>query len=374
MGIQELMQYLKKLNPDIVKKSSLSKFYNKRIGVDAYYWLYSHVSIAQKGVLKKTNVLSTEPDRDEVFKILMQSFFDFYIKMQCINIQCVLCFDGSSPIDKLGTLQRRTASKNKIRDKISTLEAKLEGKDILEKNETDAEALRNLKSQLVWVSKEEINKFRNIAIKCGIPCLQCTTEGEKMCAMLMRDGITAATLGKDSDLSAYGNRFILSEIRYQGETIDGTPKFTVMEVDLVDILTTLELNYKSFVDFCIMLGTDYGIRIKKVGPVTSHKLIKTHKTLDEVKLDLTCLNHIMCRSEFGRMGHKEIVESGSYEIGSTDEKVIEELKEIGLSDYYEKVSKCHSSIQITDADKEINNQFENLFVEVKPKIKIVIKK
>ena len=69
MGIQELMQYLKKLNPDIVKKSSLSKFYNKRIGVDAYYWLYSHVSIAQKGVLKKTNVLSTEPDRETFEKI-----------------------------------------------------------------------------------------------------------------------------------------------------------------------------------------------------------------------------------------------------------------------------------------------------------------
>jgi 5'-3' exonuclease len=373
MGIQDLMSYLKELNPNIIKKSSLSKFYNKRIGVDAFYWLYSHISIAQKGVLKKIDVLSTEPDRNEIFKILMQMFFDFYIKLQCLNIQCVLCFDGIHRIEKQGTLQRRSQAKNKIKDKISSLEEKLNSSDILEKSQADTEALRNLKAQLTWVSQDEVAKFFRIATKCGIPCLQAKGEGEKLCAMLSRDGITAATLGKDSDLLVYGNRFNLSEIRSQGQTMDGTPQFSVMEVDLLEVLTTLELNHKSFVDFCIMLGTDYGIRIKRVGPVTSHKLIKTHKTLDDVKLDLTCLNHIVCREEFMRNNSKDIIESGSYEIGVMDEKIKDELKLMDIEKYYDLVQKCHNSVKITDANVDENNKFMELYTDARQKFKIVVK-
>lgn len=367
MGINDLLPYLKKLNSNIVKKSSLDKFYNKRIGIDAYYWLYSNMSIAQKGVLRNTNVLETEPDREKVFKILVNMFLDFYVKLCSLNIQLVLCFDGSHNKSKQDTIDKRKAEKDKIRAKISALESKLECKDILEKNESDAEELRKLKAQLNWVTSEEIERFKNIVISLGIPYYQAKDEGEKLCAMLARAGITSATIGKDSDLLVYGNRFSLSQIRVEGQSITGMPFFSVFEIDLVQVLQTLELNYTQFIDFCIMLGTDHNTRIRGYGPVKSHGLIKTHKNVDNISLDKTCLNVELCRSEFKDVDYTDIILHGYHTLKPIDSNIISELEKLELSRYIDFIQHCHNNIIITESDKNVNNEFLSVNV-IKPKL------
>ena len=35
-------------------------------------------------------------------------------------------------------------------------------------------------------------------------------------------------------------------------------------------------------DFCILSGCDYTIKIRDIGPVTAHKLIKKHGSIEEI--------------------------------------------------------------------------------------------
>ena len=354
------------MNPSIYKKGMLNKYKGKRIAVDAYIWLHENYSVAQKAVLEKTNVLEEEADPEKIFQILLNKFFDFYLKLLHINTLLVLNFDGNHIPEKLGTQQRRAKTRDKTKERIKELEAKLNSKDVLELDEADADELRKLKAQYINIEKFMIVKFKQITLDLGIPYFQCKGEGEKTCAMLCRDGICAANLGKDSDLTAYGGRFILSQIRYEGESIDGTPFYTVMELDLVEVLTTLELSHNQFVDFCILLGTDYNIRIKGIGPVTALKLIKEHKSIENIQKtgkDISCLNLNVCRNEFEEKKYTDTIESGSYTIREANPNIVKELEQYGLGIYYGMIQEAHKKVQVTDADKEVNNEFENLYQE-----------
>lgn len=370
MGIQDLIPYVKKINPNIYKKTTSDKFRGKRIGVDAFLWLHQNISIANKNVLKKTDVINEDADREEIFRILLNMFFDLYLKLSVIHIQLVMCFDGKHRTEKSGTIERRKKTKDRTKERISELESKLESKDPLDINAADADELRKIKAQLNFISFAEMDRFKDIIVGCGIPYYNCIGEGEKTCAMLHRDGITAATLGKDSDMLVYGNRYILSEIRSEGYNIEGVPIYSIVELDLIEVLKTLDLNHTQFIDFCILLGTDYNLRIKGVGPVNAHRLIKEHKSLDKINQDKTCLNIDVCYSEFKRQEYKDTIESGDYRCGKGDDSVIDKLKVLKLEKYYEMIQRAHTDIKVTDSNVEENNSFEN---KVQTKIKIVIK-
>jgi flap endonuclease-1 len=49
-----------------------------------------------------------------------------------------------------------------------------------------------------------------------------------------------------------------------------------------DIRTVLELDRASFIDFALLLGTDFSQRIKKVGPARALKFIKAHGSIERV--------------------------------------------------------------------------------------------
>ena len=48
------------------------------------------------------------------------------------------------------------------------------------------------------------------------------------------------------------------------------------------ILESLKLTSEEFVDLCILCGCDYTIKINKIGYVTSYKLIKKFKNIEEI--------------------------------------------------------------------------------------------
>lgn len=49
-----------------------------------------------------------------------------------------------------------------------------------------------------------------------------------------------------------------------------------------EIRTALELDRSSFIDFALLLGTDFSQRIKNVGPVRALKFIRQHKSIERV--------------------------------------------------------------------------------------------
>lgn len=48
------------------------------------------------------------------------------------------------------------------------------------------------------------------------------------------------------------------------------------------VRTTLELTRESFVDFALLLGTDFSQRIKNVGPARAYRFIKEYGTIERI--------------------------------------------------------------------------------------------
>ena len=80
---------------------------------------------------------------------------------------------------------------------------------------------------------------------------------------------------EDLDFLTHGCENILYNYNYTSEKLK--------LYNLNQILNDLEMNYKSFVDFCIMLGCDYSCKIPGFGPKTGFKLIKEYKTYNSLK-------------------------------------------------------------------------------------------
>mgnify|MGYP001081622621 CR=1 FL=1 len=69
------------------------------------------------------------------------------------------------------------------------------------------------------------------------------------------------------------------------------------DIDINGITIGKQINFGSFFDYCVMLGTDYNDRIKGYGMVKAMKLIQQYKTVANIssKLNIESLNyHEMC--------------------------------------------------------------------------------
>jgi len=371
MGIQDLLTHLKKLNPDIVKKISASKYSGKRLGLDVYLWLYTNISVVQKNVLKETNISENEVDRDKVFNILVRTFLDFYIKWCDANVQLILCCDGPHPEKKVKTHKKRSDAKDKIRERIKLLENKISTSDILDLNISDIDELKKLKAQINYISKDEMKKIKEIIKILGIPYLMSSGEGEKLCATLSIEGITAGSVGKDSDLLPYGNRYILTGLSFAGENLEGKKFYNVEQIDLYEALQTLDLTFPMFIDYCIALGCDYNDRIPGYGAVKCLNLIKDKKNLDNVLMDITILDHQYCRSEFLYTPFNKMILEHSENIDYFNFKQIEQnidiLTEIvgeKTEKYIEVINKSHQNLKIEEVKRVIQ-------IVGKPKLNIV---
>ena len=49
-----------------------------------------------------------------------------------------------------------------------------------------------------------------------------------------------------------------------------------------DVRAVLQLDHPSFIDFALLLGTDFSQRIKKIGPTRALKFIREHRTIERV--------------------------------------------------------------------------------------------
>ncbi len=58
-----------------------------------------------------------------------------------------------------------------------------------------------------------------------------------------------------------------------------------------DVREGLQLSRTSFVDFALLLGTDFSERIRNIGPMRAYKFIKEHGTIEGVVTNETKYRH-----------------------------------------------------------------------------------
>ena len=298
MGIHNLHKFLRSKCPEIYKEEPLSNYQFKKCAVDISLYIFKYITIFGEDAW-------------------LSAIINLISCLRRNEIHACFIYDTSSPVEKLGERQERREKRDKLDTKIMELTTALEkakltgeiddilvstventkqkrllgGANVKKVNLEDIEyEIERIKKQSVHLTSNDFQMTKDIFDILGVPYFQAPMEAETTCADLCKRGIVDFVLSEDTDVLAYGAPLFLTKIN--------TSTDTCVVVKHQDILDELEFTSEQFLDFCIMCGTDYNKNIFKIGPEKAYKLIKEHGSIDNIKLDTSCLNHIRVRELF----------------------------------------------------------------------------
>lgn len=303
MGIKGLNQFLKQMSPESFAKLPYSYFRNKRIAIDGNNLTWRFMNGAQKDVVNSTNILNSIPERDKVVKKWLYRWKYFLITLLRNKITPVLVFDGEYPNEKAKTQSKRKELR------VDNYQSANEYHETLKKMDTNdikphmLSKLRQKMSKICYIGNREKELLKNIIMSLGLPYLKSYGEGEKLCAMLAREGKVEAVLSKDTDVIAYGAPIAITDYgEYVYNSENGTNEGYFTCTIFNGLLDKLKMNYDTFVDLCIMAQCDYNENIKGVAIKTAYKLLLESKTIDNLPKKYQDKKHILnteyCRSQF----------------------------------------------------------------------------
>jgi 5'-3' exonuclease len=305
MGIKGLRDLIKR-QVKIKQKESyfeqcipVSEFQNKRVVVDASLYLYTYKATHKEDFITP-------------FEHLINLF-------QEAEITLLFVFDGVSPEEKSQEKQKRSNQRQLQKTNLELLEKDLQEfkitgivSDDLQKAhdkylETNSKSFKNLTTfsyyiaenslikkanNIVEIKKQDVLDLKQLLDRRSVSYIIADGEAEVVASSIVKQGLADAVLTRDSDALACGAPVVIHQINLY------TKELTVIKFQ--NILDIFELSFDSWLDLCIMCGTDFNKNIPKIGPVNSLKLIKQHKTLENIseKINTDILDYVNVRSLF----------------------------------------------------------------------------
>ncbi|KAL0959955.1 hypothetical protein HGRIS_011619 [Hohenbuehelia grisea] len=116
---------------------------------------------------------------------------------------------------------------------------------------------------------------REILAAMGIPCIETTGpyEAEALASSLVRNGYADFVASEDTDVLVYEAPLLRNLTNRAGP-------LTILSG--ADIRASLDLSRSSYVDFALLLGTDFSARIKNVGPARALRFIREYHTIEDI--------------------------------------------------------------------------------------------
>jgi flap endonuclease-1 len=286
MGILNLTEILKKHCSNAIHKRSLDNYKGQIVGVDVSIFLYKFVrnDMCLEGMIKlilrllknfilpvfifdgkppkeKSDVIEDRKEKREILEIKRE------VLEKCINEK-----ENKSKEELIQSIKEVMQTKNE--------NVRLNDEEIVqlvEKNDHYDE-LEKTKKNIIYIRSEHIELTKNICNFMGVPYIVSKGEAETLLANLSRDGIIDCIISEDTDVLVGGGKIFLRDFMLDNNQ--------VTEYCLQGILDNLEFTYDQFIDMCILCGCDYTSKVSNVGPVSAHKLIKTHINIENVLVEL----------------------------------------------------------------------------------------
>ena len=126
----------------------------------------------------------------------------------------------------------------------------------------------------MYVNKTVIDKTKVLFDLMGITYVNADCEAEHYCSKLCRLDLVDGVVSEDMDTIACGSKLVIRNFTNKDDYVDC--------YNLDNILYDLELNYKSFVDLCILLGNDYNHRPRNLTPDDIYELVKDNKSIENL--------------------------------------------------------------------------------------------
>lgn len=251
---------IKEHSPNAIKEFQLKNLFGRKVAIDASMCLYQYlIAVRQQDGSNLTN------ENGEITSHLSGMYYRT-LKLVENGIKPVYVFDGKPPVLKGGELEKRLLRKEEAERKIE--EAKESG---------SAEDMLKYEKRQVKVSREHNDEAKKLLDLMGIPYINAPCEAEAQCAELARGGRVFAAASEDMDTLCYSPPYLLRHL-----TFSEAKKIPIDQIDCNLAIEGLEMDKKTFIDLCILLGCDYCETIKGVGPVTALKLIKEHGSIDKI--------------------------------------------------------------------------------------------
>lgn len=252
MGIKNLYKLINDYAPNANKETSLKKYKNKKIVLDASMIIYqSVIAIRTRGCDLENEGSITTHILGVINKALMLLNND---------IIPIFVFDGKAPELKKITLKKRKT----IRDKVLI---KLKEDDY----QNDKEKIKDFKKSYV-ITEEHTKQLKELLKLFGIPIITSPIEADPLCAYLVKNKYADYVATEDMDLLTFGCPILLRGLSSNKK---------MNEINLNDILNSLNISYNQFIELCILLGSDYTSQIPKVGYKTALNIIKKYGNIKE---------------------------------------------------------------------------------------------
>lgn len=235
MGIKYLNKYLQLNCKKSISCISLSKLSGKKIVIDVSVLLY----------------------RYEGDDALIENTYLLLSILQKYNIIPIFVFDGKSPTEKKALLQKRREDRINAEKEYNLLKNELNNSEsqclsLLDKQEIIV-LMDQLKKKIIYITKEKINKVKDLLKFYGAFFIDAPNEADEMCCYLVNTNQVWACLSEDMDMFVYGCTRVLRYLSLLNHTI------VIYHYD--EILKELNLSCEEFKEICIISGTDYNTNL-----------------------------------------------------------------------------------------------------------------
>ena len=330
MGIRGLTTLIKNNSPNAIETSQLYKLKGQRVAIDASCLIYKALMMIRSGGKLLTNGKYTTSHIVGIFNKTC-AYLNY-------GITPLYVFDGKPPDEKSAVIKERNDKAWQAKQKIS------EG--TVSKIEAD-----KLEKQTIRMNKYHISDIKTLLDLMGVQWIDAEGEAEGVAAELCRIGVVDYVLSEDMDTLAFGAPRLIRNC------IDKTVKrkegiISVFHLD--KMLEGFNLNYDQFLDLCVLSGCDYCDTLKRVGNITSLRLMRDHGNITTA---LQNVNSNKIPPGFRQRFDKAITLFNMYK-GYNDtrniEVVLKPINYSGLINYLVVENKMDEK-RITNAIKKINS-------------------
>lgn len=265
MGIKTLTKFINtQLSDNAIRSYRFAQFNNCRMAVDTMMMIQS------SGIAIRSTGNDLTNSEGEITSHLYGIFYKSILFLQK-GIIPIYIFDGKSLDIKQCTIDKRKQYKLEAEKKLESIDDKT------------CDEYKKYYSRTFKLYGPEIKKTKILLDLMGIPYIQAPNEADPLCAWLAArtdsngKRYVKGVCSDDSDMLPLGAPYLFKNMsKFMSDN---------KLVEVVSLNKTLKgfgLTMQEFVDFCILLGTDYNKNINGIGPTKALKLIKKYKTLDKV--------------------------------------------------------------------------------------------
>jgi hypothetical protein len=232
MGIRGLYGFIKRRLPHQCKALQINSYRGQVWGIDTSCLLYK---ARAAGLIPLTVIAS------------------LVVRMKAAGIQPIFIFDGRPPTTKAHVVEQRRTVRLAAQKEMTEIRTDIDNR-IMPSDERNRleERITTLQSQAPQITSNEKDEIKQFLYAAGVLFVTASGEADDLLAYLCRDIQITAVISSDMDMLARGVPQLIIP-----DTADGTC-FTILNME--GILAELSINYRQFVEACMLMGSDYSAR------------------------------------------------------------------------------------------------------------------